>query len=290
MRRNCQVPKSRLRDGTYILSENPPFFCGGLVNHGKTMGKLLGFICLNQTTPGRPTLGGWVKHNAHVNANMASSGSNFGWSLPSLARTLQKMAKDGQWVEPSGGEKKTVERRDWQIYVEIPGCVGTCVYNMAMRLTWRFLQEWFTNALGVSQSHNTTEITLPKTNIAPENWWLENELFFWGWPIFRGYVCFRVCSFLGSSPPVFSMNLHFSHCHWAGWGMQWISAIKTSPKSTKIIRNQRHSTDKTVDFSMKLLLMEEILHQLSDRYFIPLFAGFYTSQVVVWDFFHQQYG
>ena len=23
---------------------------------------------------------------------------------------------------------------------------------------------------------------------------------------------------------------------------------------------------------------------------IPLFTGFYTSQVVVWDFFHQQYG
>ena len=26
-----------------------------------------------------------------------------------------------------------------------------------------------------------------------------------------------------------------------------------------------------------------------DRQLIPLFTGFYTSQVVVWDFFHQQY-
>ena len=26
-----------------------------------------------------------------------------------------------------------------------------------------------------------------------------------------------------------------------------------------------------------------------DSYFIPLFTGFYVSQVVVWDFFHQQY-
>ena len=34
-------------------------------------------------------------------------------------------------------------------------------------------------------------------------------------------------------------------------------------------------------------LMEEILHQLL-RENIPLFTGFYTSQVVVWDVFHQQ--
>ena len=187
-----------------------------------------------------PTLGGWVKHNAHVNANMASSGSNFGWSLPSLAQNAPKNGEGWSvgWTQWRSN-KKTVERRDWQIYVEIPGCVGTCVYNMAMILTWRFLQEWFTYALRVSQSHNTTEITLPKTNIAPENWWLENEMFFWGWPIFRGYVCFRVCSFLGSSPPVFLMNLHFSHCHWAGWGMQWISAIKTSPKFSDIQLTKR---------------------------------------------------
>ena len=37
-----------------------------------------------------------------------------------------------------------------------------------------------------------------------------------------------------------------------------------------------------------ILLMEEILHQF-DRWFIPKCARFYTSQVVVWDFFYQQY-
>ena len=37
-----------------------------------------------------------------------------------------------------------------------------------------------------------------------------------------------------------------------------------------------------------ILLMEEILHQLVDRWSIPLFTRFYASQVVVWDFFHQQ--
>ena len=36
-----------------------------------------------------------------------------------------------------------------------------------------------------------------------------------------------------------------------------------------------------------ILLMEEILHQLVDRWSIPLFTRFYTSQVVQ-DFFHQQ--
>ena len=37
--------------------------------------------------------------------------------------------------------------------------------------------------------------------------------------------------------------------------------------------------------------MEEILHQVVDSLsmFIPLSTGFYTSQVVVWDFFYQQY-
>ena len=31
------------------------------------------------------------------------------------------------------------------------------------------------------------------------------------------------------------------------------------------------------------------VHQLRFGSFIPLFTRFYTSQVVVWDFFHQQY-
>ena len=30
------------------------------------------------------------------------------------------------------------------------------------------------------------EITLPETNIAPENGWLEYDRFLLGWPIFRG--------------------------------------------------------------------------------------------------------
>ena len=39
------------------------------------------------------------------------------------------------------------------------------------------------------------EDTLPETNIAPENGWLEleycNTTFLLGWPIFRGHVSFR---------------------------------------------------------------------------------------------------
>ena len=43
------------------------------------------------------------------------------------------------------------------------------------------------------------------------------------------------------------------------------------------------------DFSLlSLLLMEEILHQLISS-LSPLFTRFYTSQVLVEDFFHQQY-
>ena len=40
---------------------------------------------------------------------------------------------------------------------------------------------------------------------------------------------------------------------------------------------------------LPLLLMDKILHQLRLVVEIPSFTGFYTSQVVVWDFFHQQY-
>ncbi len=29
--------------------------------------------------------------------------------------------------------------------------------------------------------------TLPETNIAPENWWLEDDPFRLGWPMLRGY-------------------------------------------------------------------------------------------------------
>ena len=35
--------------------------------------------------------------------------------------------------------------------------------------------------------HMTTNITLTETNIAPENGWLEDDRFLFGWPMFRGY-------------------------------------------------------------------------------------------------------
>ena len=45
----------------------------------------------------------------------------------------------------------------------------------------------------------------------------------------------------------------------------------------------------TAKKSCKILLMEEILHQLIiDRWFIPLITGFYTFQVVQ-DSFHEPY-
>ena len=45
-----------------------------------------------------------------------------------------------------------------------------------------------------------------------------------------------------------------------------------------------------LDILRVLLLMAEILHQLigSISMYIPLFVGFHTSQVVVWDFSHQK--
>ena len=39
-----------------------------------------------------------------------------------------------------------------------------------------------------------TECTLPKTNMAPKNGWLEYDRFLLGWPVFRGYVSFRECN------------------------------------------------------------------------------------------------
>ena len=39
--------------------------------------------------------------------------------------------------------------------------------------------------------------TLPETNIAPENGWLEYDPFLLGWPIFRGEnVSFRECIYI----------------------------------------------------------------------------------------------
>ena len=41
---------------------------------------------------------------------------------------------------------------------------------------------------------NGVSYTLPETNMAPENGWLEYDRFLLGWPIFRGYVSFRECN------------------------------------------------------------------------------------------------
>ena len=38
-----------------------------------------------------------------------------------------------------------------------------------------------------------------------------------------------------------------------------------------------------------ILLMEEFMHRLRLAVYPIIYDGFYTSQVVVWDFFHQQY-
>ncbi len=37
------------------------------------------------------------------------------------------------------------------------------------------------------------ETTLPETNMAPENGWLEYDPFLLGWPILRCHVRFREC-------------------------------------------------------------------------------------------------
>ena len=54
---------------------------------------------------------------------------------------------------------------------------------------------------------NFSESTLPKTNIAPENEWLEDD-FFLGYPVFRGYVRFRE----SRSVPISSCR--FRRFHW----------------------------------------------------------------------------
>ena len=55
--------------------------------------------------------------------------------------------------------------------------------------------------------------------------------------------------------------------------------------SHNVTETQRVSKSNSVEVAL-ILLMEEILHLLI-LVNIPLFTGFYTSQVVVWDFFHR---
>ena len=53
----------------------------------------------------------------------------------------------------------------------------------------------------------STTNTLPETNMAPENGWLEwNTSFLLGWPIFRGYVSFRECRFLVVHEPLLTLR------------------------------------------------------------------------------------
>ena len=59
-------------------------------------------------------------------------------------------------------------------------------------------------------------------------------------------------------------------------------------QSRGVPNNQNPWPQKKITKMISILLMEDILHQLRLVVF-PLFTGFYTSQVVVWDFFHQQY-
>jgi len=65
----------------------------------------------------------------------------------------------------------------------------------------------------------------------------------------------------------------------------WMTEILWVAKSQKIL-NALSTGDARVLNSIRL--MEEILHQV-DMVNIPLFTGFHTCWVVVWDFFHQQY-
>ena len=59
----------------------------------------------------------------------------------------------------------------------------------------------------------------PETNIAPKDGWLEDDRFLLGWPIFRGYVCFRECniSYISLSCKMFQQAVFcFS------WSWLWI--------------------------------------------------------------------
>ena len=65
--------------------------------------------------------------------------------------------------------------------------VETAVLSLYAHYTNMFTDLRFTRVQGVQ---STIHHTLPETNIAPENGWLE-YYFPFGWPIFRGYVSFR---------------------------------------------------------------------------------------------------
>ena len=104
---------------------------------------------------------------------------------------------------------------------------------------------------------------LPETKIAPEHGWLEDENSFWGLPFFSG------ATVDGSEFP----NNH---------RLEGRTSYVTNGKITNLnwlAGFLNHQTYVTVDGRNPAPV--DILD-------IPLFARFYTSQVVVWDLNHQQ--
>ena len=69
-------------------------------------------------------------------------------------------------------------------------------------------------------------LTLPETNIAPENRWLEDDPFLLGWPIFRGRtVSFRECN----SSHFQSVTLHLFSFLFFSRILPWKITIKPPP-------------------------------------------------------------
>ena len=98
--------------------------------------------------------------------------------------------------------------------------------------------------------------------------------FIWGVPIFFGWVAWNPWN--PPTPPSCPTRRHhkFHRSSWlrenCGDGVATVRIPKKAPL-------------------MCILLMDEIRRSPVDMVKIPLFTGSYTSQVVVWDFFHQQY-
>ena len=69
------------------------------------------------------------------------------------------------------------------------------IYNPDAPWDWNILRTWMAKingklVIGKYSKHGACgdiDPTLPETNIAPENWWLEDDPFRLGWPMLRGY-------------------------------------------------------------------------------------------------------
>ena len=64
----------------------------------------------------------------------------------------------------------------------------------------------------------------------------------------------------------------------------WIGKVDIPQFNDKLPHQYWHFSKSIGWHRSVILLMEEILHQLRLAACLPLFTGFYTSQVVVWDF------